>query len=84
MNIKLLAALAIAVPLFTVACSKKDAPAQDNTASEPAAELTSEQEAAIAAVDQPNPEAIEVEETEVDANVDDAFEPASEPVATAE
>ena len=28
--------------------------------------------------------AIEVEETEVDENVDDAFEPASEPVATAE
>lgn len=84
MNIKLLAALAIAVPLFTVACSKKETPAEENTASEPAAELTSEQEAAIAAVDQPNPEAIEVEETEVDENVDDAFEPASEPVATAE
>lgn len=84
MNIKLLAALAIAVPLFTVACSKKETPAEENTASEPVAELTSEQEAAIAAVDQPNPEAIEVEETEVDENVDDAFEPASEPVATAE
>ena len=61
MNIKLLAAMAIALPLFTVGCAKKEAPAQEQPASEATATeqvLSAEQQAAIAAVDQPNPEAV--------------------------
>lgn len=73
MNIKLLAGLVIALPLITVACSKKEAPAQEQATTEAStttapAQVTAEQQAAIDSIDQPNPEAIKVEgETPVEA-----------------
>ncbi|WP_374295592.1 hypothetical protein [Acinetobacter sp.] len=74
MNIKFLTALAIALPLFTVACTKKEAPAEGATPAEataPADEaVTPEQQAAIDSVDQPNPEAIAVEGEEPTASVE--------------
>ena len=59
MNMKLLVSLVIALPLFTVACSKKEAPAQE--AVETQTEISAEQQALIDSVDQPEPEAIAVE-----------------------
>ena len=74
MNIKLLTALAIALPLFTVACAKKEAPAEEATPAEATAPVdetvTAEQQAAIDSVDQPNPEAIAVEGEEPTASVE--------------
>lgn len=69
MKLKLLAGLAIALPLLTVGCGKKEAPAQNQAAgTETAAVSTStnttpEQQAAIDSLQQPNPDAIKVDET---------------------
>lgn len=62
---KLLAGLVVALPLFTVACSKKEAPVQEQVVTEqtPATTgVTAEQQAAIDSIDQPNPDAIHVED----------------------
>lgn len=74
MNIKLLTALAIALPLFTVACAKKEAPAEEATPAEATAPVdetvTAEQQAAIDSLDRPEPEAIAVEGEEPTASVE--------------
>ena len=86
MNIKLLTALAIALPLFTVACAKKEAPAEGATSTEAPADeaVTPEQQAAIDSVDQPNPEAIAVEGEEPTASVETTETVTTTPVATGE
>lgn len=68
MNIKLLAGLLIALPLLTVACSKKEAPAQEQAAETSTTEqapvnntVSADQQAIIDSIDQPDPEAIKVE-----------------------
>ncbi|WP_087618865.1 hypothetical protein [Acinetobacter populi] len=82
MNIKLLAGLLITLPLVAVACSKKEAPAQDQATAEQTtttAEVTPEQQAAIDSVDKPNPEAIATD----DAATADAAEATTDDAATA-
>lgn len=78
MNIKLLAGLLITIPLVAVACSKKEAPAQDQAGAEQTAptttEVTPEQQAAIDSVDKPNPEAIKVENEDAAATTESAPE----------
>ena len=88
MNIKLLTALAIALPLFTVACAKKEAPAEEATPAEATAlvdeTVTAEQQAAIDSLDRPEPEAIAVEGEEPTASVETTETVTTTPAATGE
>ncbi|TXJ09895.1 MAG: hypothetical protein E6Q25_02065 [Acinetobacter sp.] len=70
-----LTSVVLAAALLLVACAKKESPAQERAVAATTTSVSAEQQAAIDAVDKPNPEAIAVAVEDVAAS---AEMPASE------